>query len=65
MVTVAKAIYDKNYYLIGVLGIDISIKNIQDEIIKVHFLETGYVILCESVSRDKVKPDERIVVRTH
>lgn len=62
MVTVAKAIYDKNYYLIGVLGIDISIKNIQDEIIKVHFLETGYVILCESVSRDKVKPDERIVV---
>lgn len=63
MVTVAKAIYDKNYNIIGVLGIDISIKNIQDEIIKVHFLETGYVILCESISRDpKNKPDERIVV---
>ena len=33
------------------LGIDISIKNIQDEILRVHFLETGYAILCESASR--------------
>jgi len=63
MVTVAKAMYDKNYNIVGVLGIDISIKNIQDEIIKVHFLETGYVILCESESRNpKNKPDERIIV---
>lgn len=63
MVTVAKAMYDNNQNVIGVLGIDISIKNIQDEIVKVHFLETGYVILCESTSRDpKNKPNERIVV---
>ena len=51
MVTFAKAIYDKNSIIIGVLGIDISIKNIQAEILGVHFLETGYAILCESFER--------------
>merc|ERR1712199_107579 len=62
MVTFAKAIYDKNSIIIGVLGIDISIKNIQAEILGVHFLETGYAILCESASRESSKPQERIVV---
>ena len=61
MVTFAKAIYDKNSIIIGVLGIDISIKNIQAEILGVHFLETGYAILCERFERSS-KPQERIVV---
>ena len=62
MVTFAKAIYDTNSNIIAVLGIDISIKNIQDEILRVHFLETGYAILCESASRDSSKSQERVVV---
>jgi len=62
MVTFAKAIYDNNSNIVAVLGIDISIKNIQDEILRVHFLETGYAVLCESVSRDLSNTQERVVV---
>lgn len=62
MVTVAKAVYDDVKNLVGVLGIDVSIKTIQDEILKVHFLESGYVILTESASRSASNMKERLVV---
>merc|ERR1712167_505179 len=62
MVTVAKAVYDDVKNLVGVLGIDVSIKTIQDEILKGHFLESGYVILTESESRSASNIKERLVV---
>ena len=43
-------------------SIDVSIKTIQDEILKVHFLESGYVILTESASRSASNMKERLVV---
>lgn len=50
MVTLAKAVYDG--HLLGVVGIDISIDNLQKKILSVNFLESGFVGLIESASRD-------------
>jgi hypothetical protein len=50
MVTFAKAIY-QGTSLLGVIGIDISIDNLQKKMLGVHFLETGFVGLAESKPR--------------
>src|SRR6185437_2009371 len=45
MITTAQAVYDPNdpshNTLIGVIGIDITIKTIQDDILSVRFLQSG------------------------
>lgn len=66
MVTVAKAVYhqDAPSKLRCVIGIDITLAAMQENIQrKVSFLQSGYVALIESVSRDPANaPDSRIVV---
>jgi len=51
MVTLAKAVYEGSS-LLGVVGIDVSIANLQAKMLDVNFLESGFVGLVESASRD-------------
>lgn len=64
MVTVAKAIYNDNGNLFAVIGIDISIKNVQEKMLSVHFLESGFVALVEAEMRcsEEKKGCSRLVV---
>ena len=57
MVTVAKAIYNENGNLLAVIGVDISIKNMQEKMLNVHFLESGFVALVETEKRCSGSPD--------
>ena len=64
MITIAQAVYDLNdeRVLRAVVGIDLEITDIQDAILRVHFLEKGYVTLVESTARPGQPADARIVI---
>merc|ERR1719478_870559 len=64
MVTIAQAVYDLNdeRVLRGVVGIDLEITDIQDAILRVHFLKKGYVVLTESTARAGAGANQRIVI---
>lgn len=65
MVTIAKAVYDHedSRKLLCVIGLDLTLEDIQENIQeRVHFLETGYVALVESSSREEDNANARIVV---
>ena len=67
MITIAQAVYDlhDDGVLRAVVGVDIEITDIQDAILRVHFLKRGYVALTESTARSGKANDAHRIVIAH